>query len=113
MLCGPVGEETGGVGVQGDIAVVVELADGNPQPGCPVEHDDGVTGERAQLTDSHPGPRQQLDHESFERHRNSRGGCESGGLGVVEEPWQWVISDRGHRRRRSASASARRPSPTR
>src|SRR6266508_6980146 len=93
VLCDPAGEETGGVGVQGDVAVVVELADGDPQPWCPVEHDDRVTGERAQLTDTHPGPRQQLDHQSVERRRNSRGGGEAGGLGVVEEPWQRVVSD--------------------
>ena len=51
----PVGEQTGGVGVQGDVAVVVQLADRDPQPWGAVEHDDGVTGERAELPDTHSG----------------------------------------------------------
>ena len=50
-----VGEQTDGVGVQGDVAVVVQLADRDPQPRGAVEHDDGVSFERAELTDTHPG----------------------------------------------------------
>jgi hypothetical protein len=86
MCGGPVGEQTRGVGMERDVAVVVEFADGDPQPGCAVEHDDRVTGEGAQLPDAHPGPGQQLDHKPLERDRDRGGDGEAGGLGVVEEP---------------------------
>ena len=55
MLGDPVGEESGGVGVHRDVAVVVEFADRDPDPGGAVELDDGVTLECAELPDAHPG----------------------------------------------------------
>ena len=93
MQVGPVGEETGGVGVHGHVAVVVELADRDPQPRGVVQHDDRVGGEGAELTDAHPGPRQQLDDEPIERWCERGARREPGGLGVVEETWERVIGD--------------------
>lgn len=54
MRRGPFGEQSGGVGMQRDVAVVVEFADGDPQPGCAVELDDSVRFEFAEFTDAHP-----------------------------------------------------------
>jgi hypothetical protein len=87
----PVGEQSCRVGMQRDVAVVVEFADRDPEPGCAVELDDRVTLERAEFTGAHPGPRQQLDYEPIERGSDRGCGGEAGGLDVVEEPWQRVV----------------------
>jgi len=57
MPCGPVGEQTGGVGMQRHVAVVVQFADRDPQPWCAVELDHSVALEGAQLAGAHPGAR--------------------------------------------------------
>jgi hypothetical protein len=60
---GPGGEQAHQFGVQGDVAVVAELAqrDAQPVPGADPHHRVGV--ETGQLTGPHPGPGEQLDHE--------------------------------------------------
>lgn len=47
---GPVGELDDEVGVQRDVAVVAQLADGDPEPVVVADLGDGVGGEIAQLT---------------------------------------------------------------
>src|ERR1035438_832363 len=48
---------------QGYVAVVVQLADGDPELADVSETHHGVVFECRELPDAHPGPGQQLDHE--------------------------------------------------
>jgi len=49
---------------QRHVAVVVELADGDPEAVDPVVVHHGVVFETAELTDTHAGAGQQFDHEA-------------------------------------------------
>ena len=93
MSDGPVGE-TRCVGMKRDVAVVVELADRNPQPGVPLST---TTASPARVHSS-PTRIPVRDNSSIRSRSNGTatrgGGGESGGLGVVEEPGQRVIGDR-------------------
>ena len=88
------------LGVQGDVAVVVELADGDPQPERGADLDDGVDGEveRVRLDECRCG--QELDDRRDERVGSVASSAqELGGGGVVEERGSG-LSRWGSRRRR-------------
>src|SRR5581483_7305438 len=88
----PVCEQLDDLGVERNETVVVELADGDPQPPAVVLADDGVGCEGAELTDPHPGPGEEFDHETAERVLVvGRGPQQPGGGGVVEEPGQRLV----------------------
>ena len=59
----PVVEQRLELRVQGDVAVVVELADRDAEPVGGADLDDGVDGERPELARAHPGAGQQLDDQ--------------------------------------------------
>ena len=80
------GDEFDEVRVEGDVAVVVEFPDRDPQPGFVADDGDGVGFEVAEFTDAHPGPGQQLDREPAEQVRFvGEGSHELGVVAVVEE----------------------------
>ena len=70
---GPLGEELDEVGVQGDEAVVAELADRDPQPVGVADLGDGVGGQVAQLAGPQAGAGQHLDDEPIARAGGGRG----------------------------------------
>ena len=81
------------VGVQRDVAVVVELAGGDPQPVPVTNHRDCVGLQIAELPDSHPGPGQQLDREAgVEAVLVAECSYELHVVGVVEEPGQRFVA---------------------
>jgi hypothetical protein len=99
-------EQLDEMGVEGDVAVVVELAEGDPQPGGVADDGDGVGLEVAQLADAHAGAGQQLDgHPPREPGLGGQGPHELGEAGVVEEAGQWLVplgdvaEEDGHPRR--------------
>lgn len=57
-----VGDELDELGVQRDVAVVVELAEGDSQPVCVADAYDGVGLQGAQLPDAQTGAGQKLHH---------------------------------------------------
>src|SRR6202522_1099664 len=50
--------------VEGDVAVVVELPDRDPQPVGTTQAEHGIVTQPAELTGPHAGASQQFDHES-------------------------------------------------
>jgi hypothetical protein len=60
----PLGEHLDELGVQRDVAVVVELADRDPQPVGVPDADHGVDLQGAELTDAHPGAGQEFDGQT-------------------------------------------------
>jgi hypothetical protein len=102
-----VGEELDEVGVQGDVAVVAELADRDAQPIGVADLGDGVGGEVAELAGTQPGAGEHLDHEAVAREPvGPGGGHELGGVLVVEElgerfwsGWDVAVEDRVAARR--------------
>ncbi len=83
---GPVGEESDEIRVQGDVAVVAELADGDPQPVAVTDEHDRVSIEVAELSGTHAGAGKNLDDETVARvGGGAGGGHQSGGVAVVEE----------------------------
>ena len=81
------------VRVEWDVAVVVEFADGDPQPGLVLHDRDGVGLEVAELADTHPSPGQQFDSEPAEQGRLiSESAHELGELTVVEELRQALVA---------------------
>ena len=91
LVGGPVGEQGDEVGVQGDVAVVAQLADGDPQPVAVTDEHDGVGVEVAQLTGTQPGAGEDLDDEAVARvGGGAGGGHQPGGVTVVEELGQWL-----------------------
>jgi hypothetical protein len=89
----PVREEPLRVRMQRDATIVVQLPDRDPQPWRPVQRENRVGSEAAELTDAHPSPRQQLDDQPIERRRDCGLGREAGGLRVVQEPRQRIVRD--------------------
>ena len=82
----PGGDELDELGEQWDVAVVVELADGDAQPVGAAGVDHGAGFERGEFTSAHPGPGQQLDHEPTPLVRvDSEGGHELRRGRVIEE----------------------------
>ena len=74
------------VGVQGDVAVVAQLADGDPQPVAVTDEHDGVSVEVAQLSGTHSGAGEDLDDEAVAGvGGGAGGGHQPGGVTVVEE----------------------------
>src|SRR6266508_4247187 len=77
------------LGVQGDVAVVVELADRDAQPVGRADLHDGVDGEADEFAFAHAGAGEQLDGQADERVGVGAGSLEElGGGAVVEEPRQ-------------------------
>jgi len=90
-----VGDELDEDRVQGDVAVVVEFADRDPQPVGVADVDHGVIGEGAEFTGSHPGASQQLDHQPAPRVGVvGEGGHELRRGRVVEELGEWFVGFR-------------------
>jgi hypothetical protein len=91
VLCvggGPLCEQVDDFGVEGDHAVVAELADWDAQPvAVGADAGDGVGGEFAELGGAQPGAGQDLGDEPVAVHGMvPGGGHERGGLLVGEEP---------------------------
>ena len=86
VVGGPVGEQLDELGVQGDVAVVAEFADGDAQPVAVADAHDGVGVEVAEFAGAHPGAGEQFDDESVAGvGGGAGGGHEPGGVAVVEE----------------------------
>ena len=97
--CGPGGEpaveELFELGVQGDVAVVVQFADRDPQPVGGADLHDGVDGEVDELALAHAGAGEELDDETDQGvgvGASSDEQLRRGG--IVEEPGQRVVLDR-------------------
>ena len=63
VVGGPCRQQCDEVWVQGDVAVVAELADWDAEPVVVADADDGVGVEVAELRWRAPGARQELHHE--------------------------------------------------
>ncbi len=80
------------MGQERDVAVVVELAEGDAEPPTVADLDDGVGLERAELTNPDPGVGQQFQHQPSQRVGFGRDGpSEPGGGGVIEKLGQWFV----------------------
>ena len=90
----PVVEQRLELRMQGDEAVVVELANRDPQPLCRPDLDHGIDGERSQFAQAHPGPGQELDDDPGERVGIGPRRSELGGRSVVEKSRQGLVEDR-------------------
>ena len=89
----PVPEHRHQLRVQRDVAVVVELADGDPQPVPVTDLDHGIGLEGAELAHAHAGAAQQLDDEAQQRPGLGPGnGHEPGERCVVQELGQCLVS---------------------
>ena len=73
MVGDPVVEHLLELWVQRDVAVVVELADGDAQPEGGADLHDGVDGETEELALADPGAGQELDYQSRQRVRVGAG----------------------------------------
>jgi hypothetical protein len=82
----PLLEQVDELGVQGDVAVVVKLADGDAQPVGVADHHHGVSFERAQFADAHAGAGQQLDCDAQQQAR-------FGPRGAHEQREGWVVEE--------------------
>ncbi len=83
---GPVGEHGDEVGVERDVAVVAQLADGDAQPVAVTDEHDGVGVETAQLAGTQSGAGEDLDDESVACvGGGAGGGHQPGGVAVVEK----------------------------
>jgi len=81
--------------MQGDVAVVVELAERDPKPVGRADLDDRVNSEREQLALADPGAGQQFHDQAREWVRvGAAGAHELGGCGIVEESRQGLVDDR-------------------
>src|SRR5829696_9144809 len=80
--------------MQGDIAVVAQLANGNAQPPGPADAADSVGVQVTEFAGAHPGAGEDLDNEPVEWLGAGGGAEQSGGLSVVEELGQRVVGDR-------------------
>ncbi len=114
---GPLGEQGDEIGVEGDVAVVAQLADGDPQPVAVTDEHDGVGVEVAQLTGAYSGAGEDLDDEAVAWvGGGAGGGHQPGGVTVVEEAGQWLRGGGGMSRPMiglRAGASAQSHSMTR
>jgi hypothetical protein len=63
----PLAEQFDQLGVEGDVAVVVQLPDRDPQPVRVSELDHGIGSKTAQFTGSHAGAGQQFHNQSAQR----------------------------------------------
>jgi len=78
--------------VQGKVAVLVEFADRNVEPGSGADLDDGVCAEAGELADAESGAQQDLDGDADQESFVVLGGAEKpGGGGVVEGLGQRVV----------------------
>ena len=94
MLGEPVVEEFFEVGVERDVAVVVEFSDWGSEPVRGADLDDGVDGESEEFPASHPGSGEHFDGEPVERVGEvAGGGQEFRGCWVVEESGQRPVLD--------------------
>ena len=83
------------LGVQRDVAVVVELAERDAQPVAGADLHDRVHGEGHELAAAHSGAGEELDAQAGEQVGVGSGrGEEPGGCGVVDEAGQRLIADR-------------------
>ena len=91
----PVVEQFFELRVQRDVAVVVQLADRDPQPVGGADLHDRVDGEGEQLAAADAGAGEQFDDQPGQRVGVGAGGAQQLGRGgVVEEPWQRFVDDR-------------------
>ena len=78
--------------MQGDVAVVVELADRDAQPERVTDANHGVVAQRGKFSGAHAGAGEQLDHQPAPRVGvDGEGGHELGGGRVVEELREWLV----------------------
>ena len=90
----PVVEERLELGVQRDVAVVVELAERDPQPVGGADLHDGIDGEVEELTLAQTGAGQELDGEADKWVRVSASGDQQlGGRRIIEESGQRLVLD--------------------
>ncbi len=80
--------------MQRDVAVVVQLADGDSQPVGGADLHDGVDGERHQFALAQSGACEQLDGQAGEGVRVGSGRAQQLGRGgVIEEAGQRLVGD--------------------
>jgi len=79
------GDQVDQVGVQGQVAVFVELADRDVQPVGLADQDDRVGGQRGVLPDAQPGAQQELHGDADEHPLVGLRGGEQPGCGLVVE----------------------------
>ena len=91
----PVVEEFFQLRVQGNVAVVVQLADRDPQPVGGADLHDRVDGQFEQFAAADAGAGEQFDDQPGQRIRVGAGGAQQLGRGgVVEEARQRLVDDR-------------------
>ena len=95
VMADPVVEQVLQLRVQRDVAVVVQLADRDPQPVGGSDLDDRVNGQGEQFAAAHAGARQELDDQPGQRVGVGAGGAQQFRRGgVVEEPGQRFVDHR-------------------
>jgi hypothetical protein len=81
--------------MQRDVAVVVQLADGDTPPERRADGHHRVDGQDEQFAFADPGAGEQLDDQPVWRVGVRAGGAaQLGRSGVVNEPGQWLVCDR-------------------
>ena len=86
---GPLAEQGDQLRVQGDVAVVAQLAERDPQPVVAADLHDGVGLEIGEFAGAHAGAGEQLDNEAVAWvGAGAGGGHELRGVLVVEEAGQ-------------------------
>ena len=107
-------EELDQDGVEGDVAVVVQVADRDPQNhGLIAEDGDRVGSDGAELPDSHPGAGQHLHGEMPQWIETGGPLHERGGLFVVQELREGLVKLDEVERQDRGSGSGRRGGPIR
>jgi hypothetical protein len=92
---GPGGEQRDQLGVQGHVAVVAELAEGDAQPVGRSDEDDGVGLEIGEFAGPHAGAGEQFDDQAVAGVGAGPGGChEPGRVAVVQESGERVGAGR-------------------
>jgi len=81
----PVGlDQVQDLGVQGQVAVLTELADRDVQPGGGTDGEDVVGGQGGVFADAQPGAQQDFDGDPDKEPPVGLGGAQQPGRGVVE-----------------------------
>ncbi len=85
MVVSVVGDEVDELGVQGDVAVVEEFADGDVQPVPGADPADGVAAQAGEFTDAQAGADENFADDPLEKARSGLGDAQKlRGGGVVE-----------------------------
>jgi hypothetical protein len=91
----PIVEQVLEVGVEWDVAVVVELADRDPHPERRTDLNDGIDSEAEEFAEADPGAGEDLDTQSCDRVRFGAGRAgEFRGGRIVEEVWKRSVDAR-------------------